>query len=236
MKTVLVRSLFKESSKYYDKEVKVQGWVRTVRDSKNIGFIELNDGSFFKNIQIVYENNLNNFEEISKLTIAEREKTISEQSNKIETLEQEVKNLQDLNIANQKTINDWKSEAESCYKTIQEQKESISNLDKANLDYAASLEKTITELDEAKDKIKELEENSEILNSEVNSLNCKCVNLEEKLTDSDAQVKALEVLNSTKDQDNQRIKEQYAERITNISNAVNDIHNQLQSSFDIFSI
>ena len=70
MKTVLVRSLFKESSKYYDKEVKVQGWVRTVRDSKNIGFIELNDGSFFKNIQIVYENNLNNFEEISKLTIA----------------------------------------------------------------------------------------------------------------------------------------------------------------------
>jgi asparaginyl-tRNA synthetase len=70
MDTVLVKSLYKEPSKYYDKEIKVTGWVRTVRDSKNIGFIELNDGSFFKNIQIVYSSDLNNFEEISKLTIS----------------------------------------------------------------------------------------------------------------------------------------------------------------------
>ncbi len=53
----------------YGKTVRVSGWVRTVRDSKTFGFIELNDGTFFKNLQIVFEEGrLANFREICKLT------------------------------------------------------------------------------------------------------------------------------------------------------------------------
>ena len=70
MENILVKQLYKETDKYIDKEVKVSGWVRTVRDSKTFGFIELNDGSFFKNVQIVFADNLPNFEDICKLTIS----------------------------------------------------------------------------------------------------------------------------------------------------------------------
>ena len=70
MGSLVVRELFKNSEKYFGKEITVSGWVRTVRDSKNFGFIELNDGSFFKNIQIVFDDKLDNFEEIRKLTIS----------------------------------------------------------------------------------------------------------------------------------------------------------------------
>ena len=51
--------LNKEPAKYAG-EVEIAGWVRTVRDSKNIGFIELSDGSCFRNVQVVYENNIPN--------------------------------------------------------------------------------------------------------------------------------------------------------------------------------
>jgi len=47
--------------------VSVEGWVRTNRDNGSIGFIELNDGTYFKNIQIVYTPNLTNHDEVSKL-------------------------------------------------------------------------------------------------------------------------------------------------------------------------
>ena len=70
MENILVRNLFKETEKYIDKNIQVSGWVRTLRDSKNFGFIEINDGSFFKNIQIVFNDSLSNFEEVRKLTIA----------------------------------------------------------------------------------------------------------------------------------------------------------------------
>ena len=52
------------------KEVTVSGWARTVRDSKTIGFIELNDGSSFKRVQIVFEDGkVDNFKEIAKLNV-----------------------------------------------------------------------------------------------------------------------------------------------------------------------
>ena len=70
MENILVRELFKNSENYYTKEIKVTGWVKTVRDSKTFGFIEINDGSFFKNLQIVFDNSLSNFDEICKLTIS----------------------------------------------------------------------------------------------------------------------------------------------------------------------
>ena len=69
MELVELRELFKNSEKYADKDILVKGWVKTARDSKNFGFIELNDGTYFKNIQVVYEDKLTNFEEITKITI-----------------------------------------------------------------------------------------------------------------------------------------------------------------------
>lgn len=69
METTTIKDLFKNKNLYENKEIQLKGWVKTVRDSKTFGFIELNDGSFFNNIQIVFNNNLPNFEEICKLTI-----------------------------------------------------------------------------------------------------------------------------------------------------------------------
>ncbi len=62
-----IKDIYKQHEEYMDKEVVVGGWVKTVRDNKNFGFIELNDGSFFKSIQIVFLNELENFTEITKL-------------------------------------------------------------------------------------------------------------------------------------------------------------------------
>ncbi len=70
MEKVLVKNIFKKADKYSNKKVQVAGWVRTVRAMKKFGFIELNDGSFFKSLQIVFEQDLNNFEEISKLSVS----------------------------------------------------------------------------------------------------------------------------------------------------------------------
>ena len=69
-KSILVKSIFRETEKYVSKEVRISGWVRTLRASNAFGFIEVNDGSFFKNIQVVFGNELSNFKEISKLAIS----------------------------------------------------------------------------------------------------------------------------------------------------------------------
>lgn len=70
MESVLVKQLFRHPDQYLNTEITVSGWVRTNRDSKNFGFIELNDGSFFKNLQVVYDNTLDNFAEIAKVSIS----------------------------------------------------------------------------------------------------------------------------------------------------------------------
>ena len=70
MTKTTVKDLFKNTRAYSNNEVSLAGWVRTRRDSKTFGFIELNDGSFFKNVQIVYDNTLDNFEEINKLSVS----------------------------------------------------------------------------------------------------------------------------------------------------------------------
>ena len=69
-KNVLVKDLYKDLESYVNATVTISGWVRTIRDSKNFGFIEINDGSFFKNIQVVFDTSLSNFEEVRKLTIS----------------------------------------------------------------------------------------------------------------------------------------------------------------------
>ncbi|MBR2619894.1 MAG: hypothetical protein IKC98_03565 [Firmicutes bacterium] len=71
MHDVEIRKLFRETSKYAGSEIVVRGWIRTNRGSNKFGFIELNDGTFFKSVQVVYEaDNLANFAEISKAPIA----------------------------------------------------------------------------------------------------------------------------------------------------------------------
>jgi len=61
--------IFKSPDNFMGKEFKTAGWIRTIRDNKNFAFMELNDGSFFKSIQVVFDNSINNFTEINKLGV-----------------------------------------------------------------------------------------------------------------------------------------------------------------------
>lgn len=70
MKTVYVKSLYRDTDSYAGKTVTIAGWIRNIRVSKNFGFIELNDGSFFKSVQVVFGEELENFKEIAKLNIS----------------------------------------------------------------------------------------------------------------------------------------------------------------------
>ncbi len=65
-----IKELYRNKEAHVGKTVKVAGWIRTSRMSKNFGFIELNDGSFFKNMQVVLDEKLENFKEIGKLPIS----------------------------------------------------------------------------------------------------------------------------------------------------------------------
>jgi asparaginyl-tRNA synthetase len=69
MKIIEIKQLYRQTSEYLDKEVEIAGWLRTVRSSKEFAFMEINDGSFFKGLQIVLDNKLENFEALSKLNI-----------------------------------------------------------------------------------------------------------------------------------------------------------------------
>ena len=68
-KSINLRELFKESDKYIGKDITVTGWIRTNRDSKTFGFIVLSDGTIFSTLQVVYDEKLSNFSEISKLNV-----------------------------------------------------------------------------------------------------------------------------------------------------------------------
>lgn len=70
MTKTVIKKLYRETERYAGQEIQISGWVRTIRVSKNFGFIELNDGSFFKNLQIVIEHDkLDNYAELSKLNV-----------------------------------------------------------------------------------------------------------------------------------------------------------------------
>ncbi len=70
MKRIEIKKLHESAESYAEKSVTVCGWVKTLRDSKAVGFIELNDGSCFKGVQIVFESaKLENYKEIAKLNV-----------------------------------------------------------------------------------------------------------------------------------------------------------------------
>lgn len=67
---VTMKELARKPEAFAGQTVEVSGWIRTMRVSKNFGFIELNDGTFFKNLQIVFEEGLANFQEVSHYPIS----------------------------------------------------------------------------------------------------------------------------------------------------------------------
>ena len=70
MKRTEIKQLYRETDRFGGGKVTVAGWIRTLRSSKNFGFIELNDGSFFKNVQIVFEEDrISNYKTVEKLNV-----------------------------------------------------------------------------------------------------------------------------------------------------------------------
>jgi len=69
MQLITVRELFKNTEKYVDQEIEIGGWVRNKRPSKQFGFIVLNDGTYFTPVQVVYNDSIENFQEISKINV-----------------------------------------------------------------------------------------------------------------------------------------------------------------------
>ena len=64
-----VREIYKNREQYLGRKVRVGGWVRSIRDSRSFGFLVLHDGTFFETLQIVYDDKLDNFSEISRLNV-----------------------------------------------------------------------------------------------------------------------------------------------------------------------
>lgn len=110
MGKLTIKDLYRNTEKYIDQNITLEGWVRTVRDSKTFGFIELNDGSFFKNVQIVFTDKLSNFNDISKLSISSSIKVIgtlvktenAKQPFEIQATEIEIESLSDISYPLQK--------------------------------------------------------------------------------------------------------------------------------------
>lgn len=69
MELTEIRELYRDRAEYIGKKITVGGWIRNIRDSKTFGFIVVNDGTFFEPLQIVYSDQLDNFEEISRLNV-----------------------------------------------------------------------------------------------------------------------------------------------------------------------
>lgn len=69
MQLTTVRDLYHKRELYLNKTIEIGGWVRSIRDSKNFGFLVIHDGTFFETLQVVYDDSLDNFSEISKLNV-----------------------------------------------------------------------------------------------------------------------------------------------------------------------
>ena len=69
MELVNIKDLYRSKETYLEKTVEIGGWVRSIRNSKNFGFIVVNDGTFFEPLQIVYHDGIENFAEVEKLNV-----------------------------------------------------------------------------------------------------------------------------------------------------------------------
>lgn len=64
-----IKELYKSYKDHVGKDIEIHGWIKKSRESKNFGFLEINDGTFFSNVQVVVESNLENFKEVFSLGI-----------------------------------------------------------------------------------------------------------------------------------------------------------------------
>ena len=69
MKLTTVREIYKDREKYIDTEITIGGWVRSNRDSKTFGFLVISDGSYFEQIQVVYNDTLPDFNKLTKVNV-----------------------------------------------------------------------------------------------------------------------------------------------------------------------
>ena len=69
LKLVNIKDLYRRKEEFLEQEVTIGGWVRSIRNSKNFGFIVVNDGTFFEPLQVVYHDGLSNFAEVEKLNV-----------------------------------------------------------------------------------------------------------------------------------------------------------------------
>ena len=69
MRYMDVKDLFKKIEDYENKDVVLEGWVRNNRNQSNFGFIDFNDGTYFQNLQLVYDKELSTFDMISKIRV-----------------------------------------------------------------------------------------------------------------------------------------------------------------------
>jgi len=69
MELINIRDLYRKKEEFLEKEIIIGGWVRSIRSSKNFGFIVVNDGTFFEPLQVVYHDGLSNFAEVEKLNV-----------------------------------------------------------------------------------------------------------------------------------------------------------------------
>ena len=69
MELMNIKDLYRKREMFLEKEVTIGGWVRSIRNSKNFGFIVINDGTFFEPLQVVYHDGLSNFAEVEKLNV-----------------------------------------------------------------------------------------------------------------------------------------------------------------------
>jgi len=67
---VTIREIFADANKFSNQEIAISGWIRTIRSSNVFGFIVINDGTFFKNIQVVFESEfIENYKEIASMNV-----------------------------------------------------------------------------------------------------------------------------------------------------------------------
>ncbi len=78
-----IKEIYRDEKKFINSSVKVGGWIRTIRDNKNFAFIELNDGTFFKSVQIVVQGELPNYNQIVKLGVGS---SVTVEGNVVESL------------------------------------------------------------------------------------------------------------------------------------------------------
>ncbi len=69
MELTSVKELYRNSEAYIDRTVRIGGWVRNLRDSKTFGFLVINDGTYFQTLQVVFNETMDNFQDICKLNV-----------------------------------------------------------------------------------------------------------------------------------------------------------------------